>query len=141
MALTATQLARLTGLSRRQIEWWRARGYLPLSPTAPDRFNGDAVTLALLMKQAVASGLPPARAHALAARHLAARLAAGLAEAAAGDADIAANPGRLVDLQQRLLATHSTIGLVLDVIAPLLRRVEEGGSQGRPARGDEPASD
>ena len=125
LALTATQLARLTGLTRRQVEWWRRRGYLLPSPEASDRFNGDAVTMALLMRQALAAGHPPASAHRLATEHLARRLAAGLAEAAAANPDVASDQATLLELQQRLLATHNTIGLVLDVIAPLLRRIEQ----------------
>jgi hypothetical protein len=125
LALTATQLAGLTGLTRRQVEWWRGRGYLPPSPEATDRFSGDAITLALLMRQAVAGGATPSRAYSLATRHLADRLAAGLAEAvAANPAGAASDPVALADLQQRLLATHNTIGLVLNVIEPLVRRAE-----------------
>src|SRR5205085_12495359 len=81
LALTATQLSQLTGVSRRQVEWWRRRGYLPPSPEAPDRFNGDAVTLAMLVKQAVDSGVPLARAYELAIRHLARQLAVGVDQA------------------------------------------------------------
>ena len=124
LALTGTQLAQLTGLTRRQVEWWRRRGYLPPSPTAPDRFSGDAVTMALLMKQAVEAGHPPARAYELAVGHLAARLAAGLAQAAASDPRLSSDPSAMQDLERRLLATHNTIGLVLDVISPLVRRSE-----------------
>src|SRR5437762_8152816 len=87
LALTATQLARLTGLTRRQVEWWRQRGYLPPSPLLADRFSGDAITMALLMRQALEGGHTPGRAYQLATEHLARRLAAGLVEAAA------ANPG------------------------------------------------
>src|SRR5207244_7112928 len=76
LALTATQLARLTGLTRRQVEWWRRRGYLPASPLAADRFSGDAVAMALPMRQAGEAGHPPGSAYPLATEHLARRLAA-----------------------------------------------------------------
>ena len=125
LALTATQLSRLTGLTRRQVEWWRRRGYLPPSPQSPGRFSGDAVTLALLMRQAVESGHAPGVAYRLATEHLARRLAVGLAEAAAANPSLVADPGALLVLQERLQATHNTIGLVLSVIAPLVRRVEQ----------------
>jgi hypothetical protein len=125
LALTATQLSQLTGLTRRQVEWWRRRGYLPPSPEAPDRFSGDAVTMALLMQQAVEGGHQPASAYVLATGHLARRLAAGLVEAAAADPQAVSGAAALLDLQQRLLATHNTIGLVLDVLAPLVRRAEQ----------------
>src|SRR5438128_2102453 len=99
LALTATQLARVTGLTRRQVEWWRRRGYLPPSPQTPERFSGDAVTLALLMRQAVEAGNQPAVAYQLAIEHLARRLAAGLADAAAADPRLAAAPSALTSLQ------------------------------------------
>jgi hypothetical protein len=123
-------VARLTGLSRRQVEWWRRRGYLPSSPEVSDRFNGDAVTIALLMQQAIAAGHAPGRAHRLATEHVASRLAAGLAAAAAAHPDAISSQARLVELQERLLASHNTIGLVLDVIAPLLRPAGPGRPDG-----------
>jgi hypothetical protein len=124
LALTATQLSQLTGVSRRQVEWWRRRGYLPPSPEAPDRFNGDAVTLAMLVKQAVDSGVPLARAYELATRHLASQLARGVDQAAATSPGESSDPSALLDIEQKLLATKNTIGLVLDVMAPLSRRVQ-----------------
>jgi DNA-binding transcriptional MerR regulator len=127
LALTATQLSRLTGVSRRQVEWWRQRGYLTPSPDDPDRFSGDAVTLALLIKQGLDAGIPLGRAYQLATRHVAARLAEGLADAAPPGAH--GNPRALADLEQKLLATQNTIGLVLEVIAPLVRRSERAGPE------------
>jgi DNA-binding transcriptional MerR regulator len=126
LALTATQLSRLTGISRRQVEWWRQRGYLTPSPDQPDRFSGDAVTLALLIKQGLDLGVPLQRAYLLATRHLAARLSEGLA---ASTPDTAANQQALSDLEQKLLATQNTIGLVLDVIAPLAKRTEQSARE------------
>lgn len=122
LALTATQLSKLTGISRRQVEWWRRRGYLPVSPEDADRFSGDAVTLALLIKQALDAGIPLGRAHELARKHLADTLRRGASQAMApGETpDISA----LVDLEQKLLATHNTIGLVLEAVAPLAKRAE-----------------
>jgi DNA-binding transcriptional MerR regulator len=128
LALTATQLSQLTGVSRRQVEWWRQRGYLTPSPDQPDRFSGDAVTLALLIKQGLDAGVPLQGAYLLATRHLAARLSEGLA---ASTPDTQANQQALTDLEQKLLATQNTIGLVLDVIAPLVQRAErESGEDG-----------
>lgn len=124
LALTATQLSQLTGVSRRQVEWWRRRGYLPPSPEAPDRFNGDAVTLALLIKQAVDGGVPLNRAYELATNHLAATLARGAAMSSAFQPGETPDPSALLDIEQKLLATHNTLGLVLDVMAPLSRKVE-----------------
>jgi DNA-binding transcriptional MerR regulator len=127
LALTATQLSRLTGISRRQVEWWRQRGYLTPSPEQPDRFSGDAVTLALLIKQGLDVGVPLQRAYLAATRHLAARLSQGLA---ASTPDTQANQQALTDLEQTLLATQNTIGLVLDVIAPLAKRAERESRTG-----------
>jgi hypothetical protein len=146
LALTATQLSQLTGVSRRQVEWWRRRGYLPPSPEAPDRFNGDAVTLAMLMKQAVDSGVPLARAYELATRHLAKQLAEGVDQATAVAPGESSDPSALLDIEQKLLATQNTIGLVLDVMAPLSKRVQramqldEGPLEAREGR-DAPAKE
>ncbi len=131
LALTATQLSRLTGVSLRQVEWWRQRGYLTPSPDQPDRFSGDAVTLALLIKQGLDAGIPLSRAYHLATRHLAARLAEGLADAAPHGAR--GSPRALADLDQKLLATQNTIGLVLEVITPLVRQSERAGAERAPS--------
>jgi DNA-binding transcriptional MerR regulator len=122
LALTATQLSRLTGISRRQVEWWRQRGYLTPSPQEPDRFNGDAVTLALLIKQGLDAGIPLHRSYNLAREHLADILARG----AAGVVEPGEHPdaSALLDLEQKLIATHNTIGLVLEAVAPLAKRAE-----------------
>jgi DNA-binding transcriptional MerR regulator len=133
LALTATQLSRLTGISRRQVEWWRQRGYLTPSPDQPERFSGDAVTLALLIKQGLDAGAPLQQAYLLATRHLASRLSQGLA---ASTPDTQANQQALTDLEQKLLATQNTFGLVLDVIAPLVKRAErEASVESGPAGG------
>ena len=124
LALTATQLSQLTGVSRRQVEWWRRRGYLPPSPEVPDRFNGDAVTLAMLIKQAVDAGVPLGRAYELATGHLARQLAEGVDQATALAPGESSDPSALLDIEQKLLATRNTIGLVLDVMAPLSKRVQ-----------------
>jgi hypothetical protein len=140
LALTATQLSRLTRISRRQVEWWRLRGYLTPSPEEPERFNGDAVTLAMLIKQALDGGHPLHRAYDLARQHLAAILTKG--------AETVTEPGEhpdataLMDLEQKLIATHNTIGLVLEAVAPLAKRAEErrrsnGGGAGELAKASE----
>jgi hypothetical protein len=130
LALTATQLSQLTGLTRRQVAWWRRRGYLTPFPLAVDRFSGDAVTMALLMRQAVEAGHPPGSAYQMATAYLARRLAAGLAEAAAADPSLSADPAALLELERRLLATQNTIGLVLNVLAPLVRRATQERADG-----------
>ena len=57
LALTKAQLAALCGLSERQVSYWTAQGYLPRSTRAPERFSGDAVDMALLIKQGRQQGL------------------------------------------------------------------------------------
>ncbi len=57
LALTKTQLAELCGLSTRQIGYWTQRGYLNTSPSHPDRYNGNAVDLCILIKQGLDQGL------------------------------------------------------------------------------------
>lgn len=121
LELTSAQMAKLIGISRRQVEWWRRRGYLPPSPDKPDRFGGDAVTVAELMKQAIDAGVPPARGHELAVRHLARTLRQGVEDARQRGLEPASSPSALGDLEQKLLTARSTISLVLDVIRPLAR--------------------
>jgi DNA-binding transcriptional MerR regulator len=128
LALTATQLSQLTGVSRRQVEWWRRRGYLTPSPELPDRFSGDAVTLALLIKQGLDVGLPLSQAYELATRHLAEQLARGLVDAV--PAEGGSNQRALADLERKLLATQNTIGLVIEAISPLVKRAERVAAQG-----------
>ena len=57
LALTQAQLAALCGLSVRQVRHWTARGYLPRSTWDAERYSGDAVDLALLIKQGLHQGL------------------------------------------------------------------------------------
>jgi hypothetical protein len=123
LTLTATQLSRLTGVSRRQVEWWRRRGYLTPSPEAPDRFNGDAVTLVMLVKQAIDAGVPLHRAYQFATNHLAARLSDGVSQATSTPGE-RPDETALLDLEQKLLAAYNTIGLVLKAIEPVASQVE-----------------
>ena len=51
LALTTVQLAALCGLSVRQVGWWAARGYLPRAARHPGHYSGDAVDLAVLIRQ------------------------------------------------------------------------------------------
>ncbi len=57
LALTKTQLAALSGLSVRQVSHWAAQGYLPRSTRDPERYSGDAVDMAVLIKQGLHQGL------------------------------------------------------------------------------------
>jgi DNA-binding transcriptional MerR regulator len=133
LALTATQLSKLTGVSRRQVEWWRRRGYLTPSPETPDRFNGDAVTLVLLIKQAIDTGVRLHRAYELATAHLAQRLSNGVAQATGAPGE-RPDETALLDLEQKLLAAYNTIGLVLKAIEPLTTEVESALAEQSAAR-------
>ena len=134
LALTATQLSRLTGVSRRQVEWWRRRGYLTPSPEDPDRFNGDAVTLTLLIKQAIDAGVPLGRAYEMATTHLAQTLSDGVSQVAGSQPGEQPDESALLDLEQKLLAAYNTIGLVLKAIEPLTTQVEKEFAAGSAAQ-------
>ena len=54
LALATTQLAALCGLRVRQASYWTARGYLPRSPRDPGHYSGDAVDMAVLIRQGLA---------------------------------------------------------------------------------------
>ena len=58
LALTRAQLAALCGLSQRQVGYWTVEGYLPRSPRDPERYSGEAVDLAVLIRQGLDQGLP-----------------------------------------------------------------------------------
>ncbi len=57
LSLSKTQLAALSGLSLRQVSHWIAQGYLPRSTRDPERYSGDAVDMAVLIKQGLHQGL------------------------------------------------------------------------------------
>ena len=57
LRLTKVQLAALTGVSYRQVEYWTRQGYLVAAETGPERYNGTAVDTCMLMKQALVRGL------------------------------------------------------------------------------------
>ena len=62
LALTKKQVAVLCGLTERQVGHWTAQGYLPRSTRAPERYSGDAIDMALLIKQGRQQGLSVYRA-------------------------------------------------------------------------------
>ena len=57
LRLTRKQVAALAGLSERQVAHWAAQGYLPRSTRDPERYSGDAVEMAILIKQGRQQGL------------------------------------------------------------------------------------
>ncbi|MDP9372755.1 MAG: hypothetical protein M3Q65_09960, partial [Chloroflexota bacterium] len=52
MALSASQVAELCGVTLRQVIYWGERGYLPRAPHHPTAFSGLAVDICLLIKEA-----------------------------------------------------------------------------------------
>ena len=62
LSLTKVQVAALCGLSVRQVSHWTAQGYLPRSTRDPERYSGDAIDMALLIKQGRQQGLSVYRA-------------------------------------------------------------------------------
>jgi DNA-binding transcriptional MerR regulator len=62
LLLTGAQVAALCGLSVRQVSFWAARGYLPRSSRGPERYSGDAIDMAILIKQGRQQGLSVYRA-------------------------------------------------------------------------------
>ena len=51
LALSERQVAALSGLSKRQVSYWAAQAYLPHAPRDPERYSGEAVDMAILIKQ------------------------------------------------------------------------------------------
>jgi DNA-binding transcriptional MerR regulator len=109
LALTKTQLAALCGLTLRQVTYWTARGYLPPAPAPAGRYNGNAIDLALLIKQGLARGLPLRRAVALARAHLGAELARQPGLGALDGATLAALDAELGQAEAALAAVRRAV--------------------------------
>src|SRR6476469_4284474 len=69
--LTTAQVATLCDLTTRQVSYWAQKGYLPRSPVNPERFNGNAVDMCILIKQALDSGATLSEAAHLATSYIA----------------------------------------------------------------------
>lgn len=108
LALTQTQLAELAGLSQRQVSRWAARGLLVPSSRDPDRFNGDAVELAILMQRAIARGHRPTQASRIAQMALAKHVSG------ADELRVSAGP----DVREKLLAAQAAIQTALEILFP-----------------------
>lgn len=114
LALTETQIAEMCGLTVRQVSHWAKQGYLTASPEHPDRYNGDAVDLCLLIKQARQAGLPLHLGVDLARAYVAAELTGQLAPE-----DYATT--RLTEIATDLRTAQQAINetlTVLDLVAP-----------------------
>ena len=112
LALTKTQLAELCRLSVRQVGWWTEQGYLPRSTRDPQRYSGEAVDTALLIKQGQGAGLTLRQAVRQARAYLAAQRAQ--------QPDLhALDAAALAALQADLAQAETALRTVLEVFAPL----------------------
>jgi DNA-binding transcriptional MerR regulator len=109
--LTTAQLANLCDLTTRQVSYWAQKGYLPRSPQNPERFNGNAVDMCILIKQALDNG---------ASLGQAARLAEGHLTAALQDQPQMQDfePPALLDMYEKLVGASEILRIVLDIIGP-----------------------
>ena len=117
LALTKAQLARLCGLSMRQVGWWAAQGYLPSSARDPEHYSGDAVDMAVLIKQGLDQGLSLRQAVRLARDYLA-------AETTRQPGLLALDEAELRAIATRLTQADTAARQVLEVVTPLTRLTE-----------------
>ena len=112
LVLTKAQLAALCGLSVRQVSYWTAQGYLPRSTRDPERYSGDAVDMAILIKQGRRQGLS--------AYNAAQRARAYLAAERARQPDLhALDAEALAMIAARVARADASVRQVLAVVAPL----------------------
>ena len=112
LALTERQVAALCGLSKRQVHYWTARGYLPRSVRNPEQYSGAAVEMALLIKQGLRQGLV--------AHEAAERARAYLAAERARQPDLyALAPDVLALTAARIAQADEAVRQVLADLAPL----------------------
>ncbi len=112
LSLTTTQVAALCGLSERQVGYWTARGYLPRSTRAPEHYSGDAVDMAVLIKQGLDQGLLLRGAVRLARAYLA-------AETTRQPGLLALDAESLATVANRVSRADEAVRQVLAVVAPL----------------------
>lgn len=113
LALTKTQLAELCGLTTRQISHWASQGYITSSGRNPERYNGDAIDLCVLIKQGLMNGVPLKRAVGMARVYISDELARQPSLAAI-------TPPALLDIQQKLRGAEASIASILQVVEPLV---------------------
>ena len=117
LALTKTQLADLCGLTTRQIGYWTQRGYITTSPSHPDRYNGNAIDLCILIRGGLEQGLTFRRALTEARRVL--------NEEVMGQPGLdALDPEQIAAIREKLSSAASSVSLVLESVAPLAAHVD-----------------
>jgi DNA-binding transcriptional MerR regulator len=128
LALTKTQLAEISGLTTRQVSHWTSQGYITTSGRNPERYNGDAVDLCVLIKQGLASGIPLKRSVRMAQEYIAQELATqpGMR---------VIEPPALLDIREKLRGANASISTVLEVVSAL---VPEAPDAETPLEGREP---
>ena len=131
LALSKAQLAELCGLTTRQVSHWTLRGYIKTSGPNPDRYNGDAIDLCVLIKQGLTNGLSlrqaVAQAHAFINDERSQRPAVSGIE-----------PAMLADIRSQLETADEQLRQVLAVVRPLVPRER---SRGRNATAHDAESD
>jgi DNA-binding transcriptional MerR regulator len=118
LALTKTQLAELCNLTTRQVSHWTNQGYITTSGRNPERYNGDAVDLCILIKQGLDNGVPLRRSVRMAREYIAAELQAQ------PEMRII-EPPALLDIREKLRGAGSSIESVLQVVDALIPREVE----------------
>lgn len=115
LQITKTQLAELCGLTTRQVSHWTSQGYITAAGRNPDRYNGDAIDLCVLVKQGLMSGIPLKRSVAMAREFISVELnqQPGLS---------AIVPPTLLDMREKLRGAEASIVAVLQVVEPLVPR-------------------
>jgi DNA-binding transcriptional MerR regulator len=114
LALTPTQVAALCGVRVRQVTYWAQQGYIAPAPGRDDRYNGDAVDLCVLIKQALRAGLPLHQAVSLAQADVVEDLTDQIAHEGA-------DPTRLSAVVAALREARASVGAILtalDQVAP-----------------------
>ncbi len=108
LALTQAQLAKLCGVSKRQVQHWTKLGYLTTRPGS-DHYNGNAVDLCLLIRQELDQGLSLNRAVAVARDYL--------ADAAHQRPSLATlGPEALLEIREQLVAALAMAASVREVV-------------------------
>jgi DNA-binding transcriptional MerR regulator len=115
LALTKTQLAEICNLTTRQVSHWTSQGYIATSGRNPERYNGDAVDLCILIKQGLSNGVPLKRSVRMAREYVANELAQQPVMSVI-------EPPALVDIREKLRGAESSIAMVLEVVTALVPR-------------------
>jgi len=116
LALNASQVAALCGVTLRQVIHWADRGYLPRSANDSGAFTGQAVDMCMLIKEARASGISHARAAEQARQFLANELQREGGSPRVGAPDLTTIAGRLREIEAN---AHG----LLELIEPHIQKI------------------